>query len=723
MYHPKVIAESVLRLENHAHISLREYTWAQVEEWKARLDTAWDHDTQQQVRALDDEELAFVQNERLMGMAGFRYWAERYATISSQGAGLTPLRLWESQELILARIAAVELDNRQYGQLSDGVLVNILKARQNAGASTLSQAMVAHRVTTQPDIFALVAGDVPAQSGYVMDMLLRVLDNLPWWLRPATKTRVETYPQELEFITGAHVWTASGDSTRGENAGEKGGSKKGNIGRGRTPSVLTLTELSTWAHPEQIDGSLMPGVPIHPRTLAIFESTAKGMGNWWHLHWEASKAGIGRFTPIFIPWYAEKRKHRRPAPASWGPSDETLVHARRCEEHSAYWMGYKVTLTRDQLFWYEQTRQEFELKDHLYEFFEEYPASDKEAFQVAGTPIFTAAVMEQLETAASPIVAVLEVVPRKEIALETAEEQGRPLFELPAGYGFRWVKDIPSVEDLEALMDVLLVWEQPRKKQRYVIGVDVSSGVGKDRATIEVLRMPTLEEPAEQVAEFVSRWVKTDTLARIVDAVGHLFGGADGEALVAVECNNMGIDVQGELQRHLGYTNFYIWEWLDKRKASQRLSNSFGFYTNAKTRPLILNRFVNDVRTIDKVTGCADLVVNSPHLFQEMRAFLPPPGGALWDAQAAPGSHDDCIMGTAIADFCGHNQLFELGEPLSDQRRRLHEEFAERERLKKEAEPKKRDYINSPVSAAYVDSGGTIQDDYGATIYEPLRTW
>jgi hypothetical protein len=386
-------------------------------------------------------------------------------------------------------------------------------------------------------------------------------------------------------------------------------------------------------------------------------------------------------------------------------------------------MGYRVTLTRDQLFWYEQTRAEFELKDKLYEFFEEYPASDKEAFQVAGTPIFTAATMEKLETAASPIVAVLEVLPRKEITLETAEEQGNPLFELPAGYGFRWIPDIPSTEDLAALMGLLLVWEQPRKQARYVIGVDVSGGVGLDRSTIEVLRLPTIHEPGEQVAEYVSPWVKTNTLACIVDAVGHLYGGTDGEALVAIELNNMGIDVQGEMQRHLGYTNFYIWEWLDKRKASQRLSNSFGFVTNARTRPLILNRFVNDVRTIDPTTGCADLILNSPHIFQEMRAFLPPPGGQLWDAQAATGSHDDCIMGTAIGDFCGHNQFFEMGEPIDEQRRRLHEEADIRKRLQQQAEPKKRDYINTPVSSVFVDSGGTIQDDYGSTIYEPLRTW
>jgi len=970
VYHPEVVAASVSRLEQAFDVELWEYTLPQVEEWVQRLDALWDPETETQRRPFKPDEAAFVANERLMGKAGFEYWAERYATISSGGAGLMKLRFWDSQRLILDRIGTIEREARALGADADGVLINVLKARQlgcclhpatrvltadlhwielqnvkvgqalvavdefppggrgagrkmrravvegvadvfepaffveldngagfiataphrflclrrgntatewravgalrlgdsvryvtkpwgvalyedgwmggmldgegslalpsRTGASvtcsqvagpvyervcaylaergyswreerdlrkggltskfgqqplykavvgrmdelfrlvgqtrptrflardwwegkelpgkksgegwakvvrvsalgsqrmidlqtttktfiaegfvshnsTLSQAMVAHRITTQADIFALVAGDVPAQSTFIIDMFLRILDHLPWWMRVGLKTRVETFPQELEFITGSHVWGRAGDSTRGENE------KKGNLGRGQTVSTLTLTELSTWAHPEQIDDALMPGVPVHPRTLAIFESTAKGTGNWWDKQWRESKRGIGRFKPIFIPWYAEPRKHRRPAPAEWGPSDDTLQHARRCEEGSSYWMGKPLTLTRDQLYWYEQTKATHKLKGTLWKFIEEYPSTDDEAFQVGGHGIFTPETMDRIVTQARPIAAVLDVLPRKDLVLETAEEQGLPAFDLPPGYGFRWREELPAVADLEALEDCLLIWEPPRKTQRYMISVDVSGGVGADRSVVDVTRIGTVEEPDEQVAQFVSAWTTGRKLALIIDAVGHLYRGVEDEAQVAIENNfGLGLGVQDELQIHLGYRNFWIWRVLDARSPEKRYTTRIGFWTNRRTRPLILERFVDAVETTDLVTGYSDLRLNSPHIFHEMRRFIAPPGEGLVMAAAAPGAHDDCIMSAAIGEHCAHTTLYEDGEPTAEKRRRLHEEATHREELA-EKQLAKRDFQNTPVTSEFMETG-VDTDNYGSSLY----TW
>jgi hypothetical protein len=709
IYHPDVIATSLERLERAFDVTLREYSLPQVEEWVQRLDALWDLEEGIQRRPFKQDEADFVANERLVSKANFLYWAERYAIISAGGAGLMKLRLWDSQKLILDVVAGIEKEARALGVDADGVLANVLKARQ-LGCSTLSQAFVAHRITTQADIFALVAGDVPSQSTFIVDMFLRILDNLPWWMRVGLKTRVETFPQELEFLTGSHVWSRAGDSTRGESE------KKGNLGRGQTISTLTLTELSTWAHPEQIDDALLPGVPVHPRTLAIFESTAKGTGNWWDKHWRESKKGIGRFKPIFIPWYVEPRKHRRPAPPAWGPSADTLQHARRCEEGSSYWLGKQISLTRDQLYWYEQTKESHRLKGTLWKFIEEYPATDEEAFQVGGHGIFTPETMERIVAQARPIAAVLEVMPKKDIVLESALEQGTPSFELPPGYGFRMLKKQPSAEDLEGLLDHVLVWEQPRKAQRYFIAVDVSAGVGEDRSSVEVLRVGTVAEPDEQVAEFLSAWASTKVLAAVIDALGHLYGGTEGEAQVAIENNfGMGYAVQDELQTHLGYTNFWIWRILDARKLEKRFTQRIGFWTSRRTRPIILDRLITAVTTQDPVSGYSDLRINSPHAFAEMRRFVAAPGVGLMHAAAAPGSNDDVVMGLAIGNHCAHTILNEDGEPLAETRRRLNEEASHRTELAQKA-LSKRDFINTAVSAEFVDSGGQT-DDYGSSVY------
>lgn len=399
MYDPDVIAERAKTIESHYRITLREYTPDEVSDWRARLDTAADAKGNP-TRDLTVEERGFILNEVLISKVSFPYWAERYAYVNLQGADVGPMYpLWESQRLILEQIA--KLEHRGYfDHHPDGVLVNILKARQ-LGASTLSEAMGAHRVTTQSNIFGLVAADVPEQSAFTFDMLERIVDHLPWYLSPKVTEHVKN--TEIAFDSGSHVWVGAGKSVRGTE------NKRGQLGRGKTLSYVHLTELSTWDEPGQIDDALMPTVHIHPAVLVILESTAKGRNNWWHEHWKNSKDAIGRFTPIFIPWYAEKSRYWLPAPLGWVPSEETLAHARRCEETGPRWVGRPVRLTRNQLFWYESTRNTFLSKGELAKFLEEYCSDDEEAFQFSGYGVFSLEVIEHIRKHAKPTLAVLQV--------------------------------------------------------------------------------------------------------------------------------------------------------------------------------------------------------------------------------------------------------------------------------------------------------------------------
>ena len=399
MFHPDVIADRVSKIERHFNQELTEIPVSDIPEWKLRLSDAVDRKGQP-LRDLTREEVDFVHNELWMSKASFPYWAERYCAINLRGADVGPMYpLWESQRLILEKIAEIERRSVFDGH-PDGILVNILKARQ-LGASTLSQAMGAHRVTTQSNVFGLVAADVPEQSAFTFDMLERVVDHLPWYLSPKVTEHVKN--TEIVFDTGCHVWVGAGKSTRGTEG------KRGQLARGKTLSFVHLTELSTWEDAAQIDDALMPAVHIQPRNLAIFESTAKGRHNWWHEHWLASKDGVGRHHPVFIPWYAEKNRYWLPAPVDWEPNLTTRKHARVCHETGRRWVGHDPALTRNQLYWYETTREAFERKGKLYLFLEEYCADDQEAFQFSGTGVFGLPVIERIRLSARPLVGVLQV--------------------------------------------------------------------------------------------------------------------------------------------------------------------------------------------------------------------------------------------------------------------------------------------------------------------------
>lgn len=245
---------------------------------------------------------------------------------------------------------------------------------------------------------------------------------------------------------------------------------------------------------------------------------------------------------------------------------------------------------------------------------------------------------------------------------------------LPAGYGFRAIT-AAELAERGSLLELCSIWERPRRRARYVIGVDVSDGLGADRSVIEVLRCGTIEESAEQVAEFISEWTAPNELAPIVQALGQWYRDVDGvEAKVAVECNNHGISVQDMLQMHYGYGHFYIWEFMDARDMESRISTRIGWYTTPRTRPMLLDRLHGALTSLDPISGQPDLITHSPFLHDELKDFTSPTNH-LHDAEAAKGAHDDCIMATAIANYVAWRQQAGETEPLEERRRRRREQI------------------------------------------------
>jgi len=412
VYSLRISALSASRLAETFHVAhLSEHTIAEVEEWTERLADAAPppKGDGSPTRELASEERAFILNERIVTKASFEYWASRYAFCSVEGAGIKRMYpLFDSQMLALQEFARIE-ERIADNQLAEGILVNALKARR-LGMSTLAQAAVWHRLTTQTYLQAVTASDVPAQSSYTFGIGKLMFEKLPWWLKPQLRAFSNTFPEEYELATGCHVWCHAGDSKRGMEG------ERGQIGRGKGPSIVHLTELATWDDTGQIDSALLPTVPYSPRALVFFESSPRGRNNWWHKHWLVSMAGHGRFTPIFIPWYAEPRKYRKPAPPDWTPSETTLAHARRCEEQGPRWLHReRVDLTREQLYWYEGTRAYYEAKDTLGDFLQEYAADPEECFVFSGRSLISVEVQQRIQDGMRPLAAAFEIAPLMDV--------------------------------------------------------------------------------------------------------------------------------------------------------------------------------------------------------------------------------------------------------------------------------------------------------------------
>ena len=270
---------------------------------------------------------------------------------------------------------------------------------------------------------------------------------------------------------------------------------------------------------------------------------------------------------------------------------------------------------------------------------------------------------------------------------------------LPRGYGMRQM----SLKELQAapnLLDLLHIYEPPRKRgpRRYVLGVDVADGLGQNRSVIEVARVGTIEEPQEQVAEYVSAYIQPMQLAYVCLAVGQYYTDEDGlEAMVAIECNNHGLSAQDTLQLHLGYSHFYRWEYYDMADPSDRYSTRIGWMTTPRTRPILLDKFRQAISTLDPVTGLPDFITHSPLLHDELKDFQTQT--ILAEAEAAQGATDDCVMAAAIANYvCWRLQAGET-EPLEERRRRRSEQRAQLALVAASTQTTAPDFRNMPYTA------------------------
>lgn len=374
-------------------------------------------------RPLTRDEARFIAVDGARAAVDVRYFLERYVWIRRDGSRLGPLfPLWASQEHLLNTCARLERERRETKH-PDGVLVDVLKARQ-LGVSTLTQAIIAHRAIFYGYTMGLIAANVPMQSTYLYSLCNLTIDYVPPWLRPTVLAHPANGP--LRLNNGSAVQVESGLTMTGTEMEESQG-RRGQLGTGRTYGAVHLSEIALWPYPEMMDVSLLPAIPRTPLTFCVRESTAQGRNNYWHQQWQLATKSRTRFTPLFIPWFIERSKYWLPPPANWSPRPETLAYVRRAEQHAPRWLfGQSVHLTKEQIYWYETERSAAEARDayepgSLAYFLANYPADPEESFQHTGRSIFGPLLLERHKSTSRQhrpegIHTILDVQPKADLA-------------------------------------------------------------------------------------------------------------------------------------------------------------------------------------------------------------------------------------------------------------------------------------------------------------------
>lgn len=162
----------------------------------------------------------------------------------------------------------------------------ILKGRQQ-GMSTMIQGRYFSKVISKTGMKAYILTHEAEATKNLFEMTQRYYDNLPLGLCAAADKASSKELYIRKYDSGYAVGTA----------GNKG------AGRSQTIQLFHGSEVAFWPNAEDHAKGVLQAVSNEPGTEIILESTANGIGNYFHQMWKAAESGASDYIPIFIPWY------------------------------------------------------------------------------------------------------------------------------------------------------------------------------------------------------------------------------------------------------------------------------------------------------------------------------------------------------------------------------------------------------------------------------------
>lgn len=376
----------------------------------------------------------------------FEHYAERCLKIRTKGGKVEPLVLNRAQLFLHERL---EEQREKTGK----VRALVLKGRQQ-GCSTYVGGRFYHRSTHSKGYRVFILTHEQEATDNLFDMANRYHEHCPAAVRPHTG---RANAKELDFDrldSGYKVGTA--------------GTKA--VGRSQTVQLFHGSEVAFWPNAETHAAGVLQAVPDLPGTEVILESTANGVGNFFHQRWQEAEAGASEYQAVFIPWFWQD-EYRKPI-----PTDFTLTSEEQ-EYQEAHGLDF------EQMAW--RRFKTGELGDDLL-FKQEYPATAAEAFQLTGHDSYIPAslVLKARKTereAFGPLVLGVDPARYGDDRFSIAWRQGRKVAKIESRNkidtvtGANWVKSVIDAEKPArvfidvggvgaGVVDILKSWGAPYDK-------------------------------------------------------------------------------------------------------------------------------------------------------------------------------------------------------------------------------------------------------------------
>ncbi|MCM1451722.1 MAG: hypothetical protein NC102_05655 [Clostridium sp.] len=582
--------------------------------------------------------------ERLRIKHDFAYWAYRYVMVKRKGGGDDcSLLLSHPQRRLVEALEDMRLAEKP-------IRLVLLKARQWGGSTVTQMYMAWLQLTHETGLNSLIIAHQSSCTDEIMDMFDRMIRSYPTGLLHVAG---EEYKEDEPKIKAVGKSRSIFRVPQRNCKVKVGTAERPNSCRGGDYNLVHLSEVGLWRatlgkKPEDIVRAACSGILYRPGTMIVYESTANGVGNFFHREYTCSRDNAkAQFASIFVPWH-EIEHNELPFRTEEEREEfaKGLLTRRGCaeaatdrEESGSYlWMLWERGATLEGINWYVAERGKHTSHGSMAA---ECPTDDIEAFVNSGAAVFDKYCVERMRSTCR----------KPELTGEVASSDKNPTREL------RFVEDAQGG---------LRIWMSPAAdayewRNRYLTVVDIGGRSEKaDWSVVTVFdREPMLRGEGPEVAAQWRGHIDMDLLAWKAVRIAAYYG----NSLLAIESNTLEThdalrDVDGDQSDFIlnrvksVYRNLYA-----RRPSAQSLRDGmpvrYGFHTNVATKNTVVSTLVEAVREglyTERDERCLD----------ELLTYERRQNGSYG---AIAGAHDDMLMTRAIGLFISGSEMHMPSKP------------------------------------------------------------
>ena len=541
-----------------------------------------------------------------------------------------PLLLNEGQRILVGEYERQRL-------AGEPIRVLLVKARQ-WGGSTVTQCYM-HWLQTYwyENWHSCIVALNQTQSVNVRTMYKNLVARRPKWCDPITFRRFEN-TEVIRIVPERGCRIQIGSATKPDAL------------RSFDFSMLHLSEVGLWKDTKEVKAddmaqTLYSTVLNIPGTMIVMESTAKGIGNFFHKQYlaacENKKKKMGGLQPVFVAWFVDVRYTR----SFRNKYRNTAEFVSTWTEYN--WWQWEQGATLDGIYWYNCTKAENHWTD--FQMKSEYPTTAEEAFQSKSGRYFTEQQLGWLKKYVRDPQFIGEIRGDATIGERALENLKLYPNDTLQSEGLKiWIKPTDNLPDGK------------KAKHRFLVTVDVGGrGLRADWSVISAFDRISMAGDFGAL-ERAAQWkmhCDPDILAYRSAQVAHYYD----DALLVIESNTYETKNKksDDAEKSEGDHTFTvldtlggIYDNLYRRRTApdntkDKETSHIGWHMNKQTKYMAYDDYGVRVREGDYMEYSQDAA-------DEAMWLLNAPGGKI---EAMEGTHDDIQDTTAVGNYIAFNKM------------------------------------------------------------------